>query len=109
MRKAVDGRGRRGSCEDGLMRGTVMKLARKCGKQKCRCNEGKPHTTWVLSYSQRGQTRMIPLKPSDVAEVRQAVRRYKKALADLEAEAQRGIKALRRRIQQQKGRRSPRK
>jgi hypothetical protein len=91
---------RRGkSPEESLVRGSVLKMRRKCGKGNCRCVEGALHETWVLSYSLDGHTRMVTLRPKDVPEVRRAVRRYRKAEAELEARALRGIDALREKLQ----------
>lgn len=77
-----------------LIRGSVVKVRRYCGKAQCRCRDGKLHETWALSYSQNGRTRMIPLREEDVTITRQAIKRYKKALAQLELQAMRGIKHL---------------
>lgn len=87
---------RRGKSPEGiLVRGSVLKMRRKCGKPNCRCVDGKLHETWVLSYSVDGCTRMVTLRPEDVPKVRRAVARYKRAKAKLEARALRGIDALR--------------
>ena len=38
-----------------LIRGSVYKLRRKCGKATCRCQEGHLHESWVLSgYTRKG-------------------------------------------------------
>ena len=78
-----------------VLRGSVIRLRRKCGKPNCRCQEGDLHETWALSCSEGGRTRLVTLRPSEVAGVRQAVARYRRALADLERQAMRGLGQLR--------------
>lgn len=77
-----------------IVRGSVVKVRRTCGKEGCRCTQGKLHETWALSYSYQGRTRMIPLRPQDVTTARKAINRYKKQLAQLQSQALHGIKRL---------------
>lgn len=77
-----------------LVRGSVVKVRRRCGKSMCRCARGELHETWALSYSYQGRSRMVPLREDDIRQVQQAVERYQKALKKLELEALRGIKRL---------------
>ena len=79
--------------ESFLIRGSVVKVRRYCGKAQCRCRDGKLHETWALSYSFNGRTRMIPLRNEDVTITCQAIKRYK-TLSQLELRAMRGIKQL---------------
>jgi hypothetical protein len=85
-----------------VLRGTLMILKRKCGKTPCRCEEGNLHQTPVLSYSVGGVTRLLSLREPSLPEVKGALARYRKASADLEQEALRGIATLRQRLQQEK-------
>ncbi len=41
-----------------LIRGSIYKLRRKCGKTVCRCQEGHLHESWVLSVPEKGHKRM---------------------------------------------------
>jgi hypothetical protein len=77
-----------------LVRGSVVKVRRTCGKKQCKCVDGELHETWALSYSYEGRTRMIPLREADVRVARQAIERYQKALHQLESQAMQGIKRL---------------
>lgn len=77
-----------------MIRGSVVKVRRTCGKAQCKCIEGALHETWVLSYSYQGRTRMIPLREEDIDIARQAIERYQTALNRLESEAIQGIKRL---------------
>jgi len=41
-----------------LLRGSVYKLRRKCGKDICRCQDGFLHESWVLSVPEKGRKRL---------------------------------------------------
>lgn len=71
-----------------VLPGSLITLRRKCGKPNCRCAAGEPHETPALSYSVAGRTKMLTLRPGEVAAVAAAVARYRKAVNALEVEAQ---------------------
>jgi hypothetical protein len=77
-----------------IIRGSVVKVRRTCGKAQCKCADGALHETWALSYSCEGRTRMIPLRADDIETARQAIKRYQKAQLRLESQALLGIKRL---------------
>jgi len=77
---------------DFMIRGSVVKVRRRCGKAGCKCADGALHETWALSYSSKGHTRMIALREEDITTARQAVKRYQAALKRLESRALLGIK-----------------
>lgn len=87
-----------------LVRGSLIELRRRCGKANCRCREGELHATWALSYSVKGRTRLLTLRPKDLPAVRQALRRYRQAAAALERRALRGIERLAERVRTEKAR-----
>lgn len=80
---------------DLLLRGSLITLKRKCGKPSCRCAAGEPHETPALSTSIDGVTQIITLSPEDIPQVRQALRRYQKAKAELDRRVMRGLTVLR--------------
>jgi uncharacterized protein DUF6788 len=82
-----------------VVRGSIVTLRRRCGKQSCRCVEGDPHETPALSYSVEGRTRMLTLSEAEVEEVKKALGRYEAARGELEARALAGIETLRSRRQ----------
>ena len=59
-----------------LVKGNVYELARKCGKPSCACTRGELHRSMVLSWSQRGKTRLLSIPPRRVAELRQKSEQY---------------------------------
>ena len=85
-----------------VVRGSIVTLRRRCGKQSCRCVEGDPHETPALSYSVEGRTRMLTLGAADLSEVRAGIARYESARAELETRARSGIEALRARLAETK-------
>ena len=99
----------RNSSKTLVLRGSLIVLKRRCGKPGCRCNREAAHETPALSFSVGGKTGILTLQEEDVPEVRAALTRYKRALAQLEKQARAGITSLRRRLEaervQRKGRR----
>jgi hypothetical protein len=90
-----------------LLRGSLISLSRRCGKPNCHCKDGEPHTTPALSYSRKGKTFILTLRPKDLPEVREALRNFRRAQRQLDAQALRGIRAFSARIRQDKRSRRP--
>lgn len=86
-----------------VLRGSLITLKRKCGKPTCHCAKGKPHRSPALSYNLKGKTKIITLRPADVPEVKEALRRYQQALQSLRQQALRGLQRLSARRQRAKG------
>ncbi len=82
-----------------VLPGSLITMRRKCGKASCHCATGLPHETPALSYSVAGRTKMLTLRPDEVAAVEKAVARYRKAVNDLEAEARGELDVLVARVQ----------
>lgn len=59
-----------------LVKGNVYEMARKCGKPSCACTRGQLHRSIVLSWSQRGKTRLFSIPSDRLAEVRQKSQEY---------------------------------
>jgi len=79
-----------------LVRGSLVTLRRKCGKASCRCADGDQlHENPALSFSEHGRTRIVALRPEDVAAVTAALGRYRTARDKLDQDAAAGIEALR--------------
>ncbi len=77
-----------------LLRGSLIRLRRKCGKPNCHCAHGTPHCSPALSYSHRGKTKLLTLPPDLVPKVRAALKRYRQDLGDLEHQANAGLRWL---------------
>ena len=55
-----------------LLKGSVYELKTRCGKPSCHCAvpEGPLHSSTVLSWSERGKTRLRTLPAGDTAPLR---------------------------------------
>ena len=82
-----------------MLRGSLVTLRRRCGKQSCRCAEGdQRHEAPALSYSDHGRTRVVMLTESDVEAVAAALDRYRGAKTELEEQAATGLAAFSERV-----------
>jgi hypothetical protein len=63
-----------------LLKGSVYELRTRCGKPGCHCArpEGPLHTSIVLSWSERGRTRLRPLPPGERARLRHLTENYRR-------------------------------
>lgn len=61
---------------DPLVPGTVYELRRKCGKPGCGCVKDELHSSWALSWSEDGRTRLRSIPPGRCVELRLLTRRY---------------------------------
>lgn len=71
-----------------LVKGSVYELQTRCGKPSCHCasDEGPLHTSTVLSWSERGTTRLRTLPPGERTRCQQLTedyRRFRQARAAL--------------------------
>ena len=71
-----------------LVKGSVYELQTRCGKPSCHCAspDGPLHTTTVLSWSERGKTRLRTLPSGEQARLRRLAenyRRFRQARAEL--------------------------
>jgi hypothetical protein len=61
-----------------IIKGTVIEMKRKCGKENCRCNDGMLHVSKVISSSISGKTRMRAIPKGRLGDVEKKVERYQK-------------------------------
>ncbi len=71
-----------------LVKGSVYELQTRCGKASCHCasDQGPLHTSPVLSWSEKGTTRLRTLPPGERARYQQLTedyRRFRQARAAL--------------------------
>jgi hypothetical protein len=59
-----------------LVKGNVYELARKCGKPNCICTRGELHRSMVLTWSEKGKSRLLSLPSERVAEVKKKSEEY---------------------------------
>jgi hypothetical protein len=63
-----------------LVKGSVYDLHTRCGKPSCHCasDPGPLHTATVISWSERGKTRLRTLPPGQRAHFRQLAENYRR-------------------------------
>ncbi len=63
-----------------LVKGSVYELKTRCGKPSCHCASpnGPLHTSTVLSWSERGKTRLRTLPPGQQARLRRLADNYRR-------------------------------
>ena len=60
-----------------VIRGSVVSMARRCGKEGCHCVDGDKHVSLYLSAKVEGKRRMVYIPPELEDEVRQHVEAYR--------------------------------
>jgi hypothetical protein len=67
-----------------LLKGSVYQLKTRCGKASCHCAspEGPFHASTVLSWSERGKTRLRTLPTGDTAHLRHLAENYRRFRQD---------------------------
>lgn len=74
---------------DGLVHGSLIRMARRCGNPKCRCAlKDEKHESWCLGVSQKGRARMKHIPRDQEARVRRWVQQYQRARDLLETISQ---------------------
>ena len=63
-----------------LVKGSVYELKTRCGKPSCHCasDDGRLHTSTVLSWSEHGKTRLRTLPAGERARFRQLTENYRR-------------------------------
>jgi hypothetical protein len=63
-----------------LVKGSVYLLQTRCGKPTCHCasDNGPRHTSTVLSWSEKGRTRLRTLPPGERARFQQGTENYRR-------------------------------
>ena len=59
-----------------LVKGNVYELARRCGKPNCLCTRGELHRSMVLTWSEKGKSRLLSIPSARVGEVKKKSEQY---------------------------------
>lgn len=63
---------------ENLLKGSLVKVATRCGNKNCKCAKGKKHMAYHLTFkNERGITRTVYVRKDKVAEVKMALKNYK--------------------------------
>jgi hypothetical protein len=63
-----------------IVKGTVYKQKKKCGNPNCKCARGELHTANILSFSEEGHTRLLPLtkySKKELSRIKSRVEQYR--------------------------------
>jgi hypothetical protein len=63
---------------DALVKGTVYEQRRKCGKPACRCANGEPHSSMILSRSEGGRTKLTVIPTGHLKDLQVLTERYQR-------------------------------
>ena len=85
-----------------VLRGSLIRLRRKCGKPNCHCAQGQPHFCPALSYSLRGKTKLLTLPSPQVPKIRAALQRYRQGVLRWERQANAGLRRLAQQLRQKR-------
>ncbi len=66
-----------------IIKGSLVTVARVCGKASCRCVKGYKHRSLYLSQSRKGETIMTYIPKRAQKKVLAAVERHKKMLSGI--------------------------
>ena len=61
-----------------MILGSFYRLRTKCGKPSCRCAHGPPHTAWVLSRSEQGQSKLYSLPAPERPRLKRLTAEYRR-------------------------------
>ena len=61
-----------------MVKGSVYRMERKCGKPNCHCATGEPHSSMVLSWSEGGRTRLLSVPEKRLDELKQMTKQYQR-------------------------------
>lgn len=64
---------------DELICGSVVSMARRCGKKGCHCEQGEKHVSLYLSIKIEDERRMVYIPPELEKEVRRRVEVYRES------------------------------
>lgn len=65
--------------KNSLIKGTIYNQKKKCGNPNCKCVNGELHITKLLSFSDKGKTKLIPLTEysyDELLKIKQKVKSY---------------------------------
>jgi len=62
-----------------LICGSVVSMARRCGKKGCHCEQGEKHVSLYLSIKMEEERRMVYIPPELEQEVRRRVEVYRES------------------------------
>lgn len=83
------------SQKDGLIHGSIIRMARRCGNPRCKCaTKGEKHVSLYLGQTKNGKTRMKAIPRSWETKIKRWVRNHTEANELLEKISEKGWERL---------------
>lgn len=77
-----------------LIVGSLVEMARTCGKPNCKCTTGEKHKSWYLSLRHKGKRTMIHISRGCEAAVFEGVRTYQELWRQIDAISQSSLERI---------------
>lgn len=74
--------------------GSLVKMARTCGKANCKCTKGDKHVSWYLAIRHNGARKMICLSRQREKDVIGWVNTYKEIMKQTDIISQQSLKRI---------------
>ena len=81
IRRMLDARRARLAAERPALAGTLSQVRKRCGRPRCHCYHGEPHTAWHLTYKVKDKTRTVYVPLDLVDEVRSWISEHRRIKA----------------------------
>lgn len=74
----------------------------RCGNPNCKCAQGKKHSSWCLTYKDKGRTRTVHVPRAMLEEVEQWAKEYRRAKLLLRKISYQSIQIIRRHVRERR-------
>ena len=74
--------------------GSLVKMARTCGKANCKCTKGDKHVSWYLAIRHKAARKMICIPRAQEQEVLEWVNTYKEITKQIDTVSQQCLERL---------------
>jgi len=74
----------------------------RCGKPNCKCAQGEKHSSWCLTYKDKGRTRTVHVPRAMLEEVEQWAKEYRRAKLLLRKISYQSVQIIRRHVRERR-------
>jgi hypothetical protein len=74
--------------------GSLVEVARLCGKPNCKCRRGNKHKSWCLAVREQGKRRMLHIPHTLENEIFKWVRNYRELRKQMETISQANVERI---------------
>ena len=68
----------------GLIRGTLVRTKKKCGRKDCRCEQGDLHPHVYISIYRKPRNKVVYIRPQEIEETQKGIQAYREVLRILD-------------------------